>query len=106
MKNLYQILGNKVDRDQKLASIKYDSIMDRKQRSALLLGVNVSTRNTKDILFKNVLMNHGKVVNYVRSDLGKKDDEFGIRFSLPILQILKIKRSHISMVCHYPREFL
>ena len=22
-------------------------------------------------------MNHGKVVNYVRSDLGKKDDEFG-----------------------------
>ncbi|OJX29222.1 MAG: polyketide cyclase [Chryseobacterium sp. 36-9] len=78
MKNLYQILGNKVDRDQKLASIKYDSIMIENREGALLLGVNVSTRNTKDILFKNVLMNHGKVVNYVRSDLGKKDDEFGI----------------------------
>jgi len=52
--------------------------MIENREGALLLGVNVSTRNTKDILFKNVLMNHGKVVNYVRSDLGKKDDEFGI----------------------------
>jgi len=78
MKNLYQLLGNKVDRDQKLASIKYDSIMVENRDGELLLGVNVSTRNTKDILFKNVIMNHGKVVNYVRSDLGKKDDEFGM----------------------------
>ncbi len=77
MKNLYQLLGNKVDRDQKLASIKYDSIMVENREGALLLGVNVSTRNSKDVLFKNVLMNHGKVVNFVRSDLGKKDDEFG-----------------------------
>ncbi|WP_333852006.1 polyketide cyclase [Epilithonimonas sp.] len=78
MKNLYQLLGNKVDRDQKLASIKYDSIMVENREGELLLGVNVSTRNTKDILFKNVIMNHGKVVNYVKSDLGKKDDEFGM----------------------------
>lgn len=78
MKNLYQLLGNKVDKDQKLASIKYDSIMVENRDGELLLGVNVSTRNTKDILFKNVIMNHGKVVNYVRSDLGKKEDEFGM----------------------------
>jgi len=78
MKNLYQLLGNKVDRDQKLASIKYDSIMVENRDGELLLGVNVSTRNAKDILFKNVIMNHGKVVNYVKSDLGKKDDEFGM----------------------------
>lgn len=77
MKNLYQLLGNKVDKDQKLASIKYDSIMVENRDGELLLGVNVSTRNTKDMLFKNIVMNHGKVVNYVRSDLGKKDDEFG-----------------------------
>ncbi|RKE79140.1 hypothetical protein BXY58_3406 [Epilithonimonas arachidiradicis] len=78
MKNLYLLLGNKVDRDQKLASIKYDSIMVENRDGELLLGVNVSTRNTKDILYKNVLMNHGKVINYVKSDLGKKEDEFGM----------------------------
>ncbi len=77
MKNLDQLLGNKVDRDQKLASVKYDSIMVENQEGQLLLGVNVSTKNTKDGLFKNVLMNHGKVINYVTSDLGKKEDEFG-----------------------------
>ena len=77
MKNLYQLLGNKVDKDQKLASIKYDSIMVEHQDGGLLLGVNVSSKNTKDLLFKNIIMNHSKVVNYVRSDLGKKDDEFG-----------------------------
>lgn len=77
IKNLYQLLGNKVDKDQKLASVKYDSLMVETREGGLLLGVNVSTRNTKDILFKNVIMNHGKVLNFVRSDLGKKDDEFG-----------------------------
>lgn len=77
MKNLYQLLGNKVSKDLQLASIKYDSVMVENREGALLLGVNVSTRNAKGMLFKNVLMNHGKVVNFVRSDLGKKDDEFG-----------------------------
>ena len=77
MKNLYLLLGNKVDKDQKLAAIKYDSIMVGNQEGELLLGVNVSTKNTKDMLFKNIIMNHGKVINYVRSDLGRKDDEFG-----------------------------
>lgn len=77
MKNLYQLLGNKVDKDQKLASVKYDSLMIENREGGLLLGVNVSTRNTKEILFKNVIMNHGKILNFVRSDLGKKDDEFG-----------------------------
>lgn len=77
MKNLYQLLGNKVTKDLQLASIKYDSIMVENREGTLLLGVNVSTRNTKDMLFKNILMNRGKVVNFVRSDLGKKDDEFG-----------------------------
>ncbi len=78
MKNLYQILGNKVDKDQLLASVKYDSIMVENKDGGVLLGVNVSTRNTKDILFKNVLMNHNKVLNFVKSDLAKKEDEFGV----------------------------
>ncbi len=78
MKNLYQLLGNKVNKDLQLASIKYDSIMVENREGALLLGVNVSTRNGRDMLFKNVMMNHGKVVNFVQSDLGKKEDEFGM----------------------------
>ncbi|MCG2792126.1 MAG: polyketide cyclase [Weeksellaceae bacterium] len=77
IKNLYQLLGNKVDKDQLLASVKYDSLMLENREGGLLLGVNVSTRNTKDILFKNVLMNRNKVLNFVKSDLRKKDDEFG-----------------------------
>ena len=51
--------------------------MVENREGELLFGINVSTKNAKGVLFKNVLLNHGKVVNFVRSDLGKKDDEFG-----------------------------
>lgn len=78
MKNLYALLGNKVNKDQLMASVKYDSVMVENREGGLLLGVNVSSKNTKDLLFKNVLMNHNKVLNFVKSDLGKKDDEFGV----------------------------
>lgn len=78
MKNLFLLLGNKVDKDEQLASIKYDSVMVENREGGILLGVNVSTRNTKEIIFKNVLMNHNKVLNFVKSDLAKKDDEIGI----------------------------
>ncbi len=91
MKNLYQLLGNKVNKDLQLASIKYDSIMVGNREGALLLGVNVSTRNAKDMLFKNVMMNHGKVVNFVQSDLGKKEDEFGMPVMLTNAANLKDK---------------
>lgn len=91
MKNLYALLGNKVNKDQQLASVKYDSIMVENQEGGLLLGVNVSTRNTKEIIFKNVLMNHNKVLNFVKSDLGKKDDEIGIPMLLTNAANLKDK---------------
>ncbi|SKB66511.1 hypothetical protein SAMN05660477_00608 [Soonwooa buanensis] len=77
IKHLTAILGNKVDKENLIASIKYDSIMIENQESALLLGVNVSTSNKKDALIKNIVINHNKVVNFVKQDLGKKDDEFG-----------------------------
>lgn len=91
MKNLYALLGNKVNKDQLLASVKYDSIMIENSEGGLLLGVNVSTRNTKDMLFKNVLMNHNKVLNFVKSDLAKKDDEFGVPVLLTNASNLKDK---------------
>lgn len=81
MVNLQNILSNKVERDQQLTNIKYDSLMVEDQQGVLLLGINVSTKNTKDALFKNIAMNHNKVYNFVTMDLGKRDDEFG----LPVL---------------------
>ncbi len=81
MVNLQNILSNKVERDQELNAIKYDSLMVENQQGELILGINVSTKNTKDALFKNIILNHNKVYNFVTMDLGKKDDEFG----LPVL---------------------
>jgi len=91
MKNLYQLLGNKVDKDQQLASVKYDSVMVENREGGILLGVNVSTRNTKEIIFKSVLMNHNKVLNFVKSDLAKKDDEIGVPVLLTNASNLKDK---------------
>ncbi len=81
MVNLKNILGNKVDKDNQLAAIKYDSLMVENAEGSLLLGVNVSTSNKKDALFKNIVLNHNKVYNYITVDLQKRDDEFG----LPVL---------------------
>lgn len=78
MSNLQNLLSNKVEKDNQMSTIKYDSLMVENQEGMLLLGVNVSASNKKDALFKNVVMNHNKVYNFVRSDLGKNDDEIGL----------------------------
>lgn len=77
MVNLNTILGNKVEKDNILASIKYDSLMIEKEEARMILGVNVSTSNKKGALFKNIVMNNNKVYNYITMDLGKRNDEFG-----------------------------
>lgn len=77
MKTLFQILGNKVDKEIQRESLKFDSLMVERQESQLLLGVNVTAKNGKDALFKNIVMNHNKVLNYIKMDLGKRDDEYG-----------------------------
>ena len=77
MKNLYQILGNKVDKEMQRESIRFDSLMVEKEDSQLLLGINVTTKNVKDALFKNIVVNHNKVSNYIKMDLGKREDEYG-----------------------------
>lgn len=75
---LANVLGNKVDRSTQLASVKFDSLMVEEVAAHLLLGVNVSTSNRQDALFKNIVLNHNKVNNYVMVDLGKEEDEFGM----------------------------
>ena len=77
IKNLYRILGNKVDKEVLRESIKFDSLMVDHQDKQLLLGINVTTKNIKDALFKNIVVNHNKVFNYVKMDLGKREDEYG-----------------------------
>lgn len=77
MKTLYQILGNKVDKEMQRESLKFDTLMVEQQDSQLLLGVNVSTKNFQDALYKNIVINHNKVLNYIKMDLGKRDDEYG-----------------------------
>lgn len=78
MKNLFALLGNKVDRENMMANLKLDSLMIEDEPGQLLLGVNVSTKNSKNALLKNIVLNHNKVYNYVTMDLSKKSDEFGI----------------------------
>jgi len=77
MANLKNVLGNKVEKDNQMAAIKYDSLMIEKEEEKIVLGINISTSNKKDALYKNVVMNYNKVYNYTTMDLGKKDDEFG-----------------------------
>lgn len=77
MKNLTDIMGNKVDKDKQMAAIKYDSLMVEEEEGHLLLGVNVSTSNKGDGWFKNIVLNHNKVYNFVTVDLSKREDEFG-----------------------------
>ncbi|WP_343608688.1 SRPBCC domain-containing protein [Chryseobacterium oranimense] len=77
MVNLKNVLGNKVEKDNQMASIKYDSLMVENEENKLLLGINVSASNKKEAFYKNIVMNYSKVYNYVTMDLGKKDDEFG-----------------------------
>ncbi len=77
MKNLYRILGNKVDQEILRENLRFDTLMVENNESQILLGINVSTKNVKDALFRNIVINHNKVANYVKMDLAKKEDEFG-----------------------------
>lgn len=79
--NLTSMLSGKIDQEVLLGKIKYDSIFVEDRERKLLLGMNVSTNNKRGMLYKNIGINHHKVVNFVSKDLAKRDDEFG----LPIL---------------------
>ena len=81
MKNLNRILSKKVEREIMFGQIKYDSIMIEEHEEKLLLGINTSTNNQKGNLFKNININHNKLISLVTKDLAKREDEF----YLPIL---------------------
>jgi hypothetical protein len=62
MINLISILSGKVDKENLLSNIKYDTLMVENQKGMLLLGVNVSSVNKKEN--KNIELNHGKVYQF------------------------------------------
>ena len=78
LKNLENLLAGKVYKEIMLSEIKYDSIMVEEQGERLLLGLNVTAVNQKGILFKNIVTNHNKLMNFVTKDLSKREDEFGM----------------------------
>lgn len=77
MKNLANILGRKIERETARDQIKFDTITVEQQEAQILLGISAGVRNTKDALFRNVVITHNKVLNYVTMDLGRKSDEYG-----------------------------
>lgn len=82
--NLTEKMSHKVVKDQQLANIKWDTITIEKIPTQILLGVSVNTSNKRDVFFKNIIMNHNKVTNYVKMDLGKKEDEFGFPMMITV----------------------
>lgn len=78
IRRLGNVLGNKVDKEAQLSSIKYDSIMTEHKQGGLLLGLNISSNNKKGDLYQSVILNYNKLYAFVTHDLSKKDDEFGI----------------------------
>ncbi|ODS88867.1 MAG: polyketide cyclase [Chryseobacterium sp. SCN 40-13] len=77
MASLKNLMSNKVERDQFLTGIKYDSIVVEQHETQLLVGINVSASNRKDALYKNIVLNHNKVYNFITTDLDRNEDEFG-----------------------------
>lgn len=77
MKNLTAVLGNKIEQEKRKESIRFDTVFVEQRQGGLLLGVNVNSATEKNALFRNIVMNHNKVLNFVTADLGKKEDEFG-----------------------------
>lgn len=91
MKNLTGLLLGKVDQEVLLGKIKYDSIFVEDRERKLLLGMNVSTNNKRGMLYKNIGINHHKVINLVSKDLAKRDDEFGLPMLITEVGGLKAK---------------
>lgn len=75
--HLSNLMSNRVEKDQYLTDLKFDTIMVEERKGELLLGLNVSASNKKDALYKNILMNHNKVQNFALNDLSKSEDELG-----------------------------
>jgi effector-binding domain-containing protein len=78
MASLKNILANKVEKDEQINRIKYDTILVEERKGGLLIGVSVSTSGKNDALFKNIVQNHNKVHNFVTTNLEKNEDEFGM----------------------------
>lgn len=94
LKNLSKVLSSKVKREVMLGQIRYDSVMIEEQEERLLLGVNVSTNNKEGNLFRNININHNKLIGFVTKDLAKREDEFGQPMLLT--EVSGLKKEEVS----------
>lgn len=104
MKGLINLLSGKIEKDVMISQIKYDSIMIEEQEERLLLGLNVSTNNQKGNLFKNINLNHNKLISFLEKDLSKSDDEFGLPILLTEAGSLKNKEISYFYGVPLPKE--
>lgn len=100
MQKLSTILSNKIDKEQLLTDLKLDSLIIDKTEEVLLLGVNVSSSNKNDALYKNVQMNYSKVANFITNDLSKKEDEVG--FAVLVANASDYKAKEVSYFLGFP----
>lgn len=77
IQSLSNLLANRVDRDEVINRIKYDSIITEDMKNMILLGVNSNATNKKDRLFSTIIRDYNKVNNFTIVDLGKREDEIG-----------------------------
>jgi effector-binding domain-containing protein len=97
---LTSVLSNKIDRDQLLSDIKYDSLIIENAEAQIIFGVNVTSSTKKDALFKNILMNYSKASNFITNDLNKKVDEIG--FPVLLLNTNDLKNKELSYFLGFP----
>ncbi len=100
LSELFVLLSNRVDRDQLLSNITYDSLMVEEFEGALLLGVNVSATNRNEALFKTIVLNHNKTFNFITTDLKKDQEQFG--FPVLVTQAAPSKASEVSYFYGFP----
>lgn len=78
MANLHSVLMNKVDKEERLNALKFDTLMFERQSKQLLIGLNTSGNNKKGgDLYHSVSQDYHKLHAYLTKDLMKKEDEFG-----------------------------
>ncbi len=94
MSRLRAVLSGKVDRENMLGNIQYDSVVVEQQPERLLLGLNSSAAGKKEILGRSVELTYAKLHNFLTKDLGRKESEFGETEMITALE--NFRENHVS----------
>lgn len=89
--NLKYILAHRIDKEEQLKNIKFDTIFTENFSSELTLGV--STLSKSGLLFKNIIKDYNKVYNFMKTDLQKKEEQIDFLILINSTQNPKAKES-------------